>query len=550
MWRPMRTANSVLVVSLVSLTTAFLPACSSSSGDDGAQAGSGGAAPVAAPLEVTTEQGVVAGAVSGKTRSFLGLPYAAPPIGANRFRPPQPAASRSGKLDAKAAGPKCPQFQSSLGSGPAKLDEAANEDCLSLNVWAPAMIATPRPVMVWIHGGGYQSGAGSEPVYEGTLLSEAGDVVVVTLNYRLGPLGFAAHPALSAEDPAHPTSGNYGLLDQRAALAWVKQNIAAFGGDPANVTLFGESAGAMSVCMHLVSPASAGLYQRALTESGICPIFPLPNKDFALAQGKVLADAVGCKGDDVAIRSCLRQKTPGELTTALPLRKEIIFGEGVSWGPSVDGVELPDQPKAILAAKKQAKVPLLLGSNADEGTLFIKVLGAHFPDAASLESTLATAFSPAFATALAARYEFGTAKDLDAVAIQLLGDAFVCDARRTARLHEAAGNPVFLYHFTHTYAVAIAGLGSFHSAELPFVWGNPYLFSNLKEDELPLSEAMQGYWTRFAASADPNTNAPAGTIAWPKYAAATDQHLTLDLSIASGAGLRKDACDWLDKTLP
>ncbi len=544
----MRTANLARSAFLASL--AVLAACSSSADDGAAQSGAGGgvAAPVAQPLEVKVEQGAVAGeAASEKTRAFRGIPFAAPPTGGNRFRPPQPAAPWSGVRDAKALGKACPQFKSSLGSGEAKFDETTSEDCLTLNVWAPAAIATPRPVMVWVHGGGYQSGSGGDPVYEGTSLSEAGDVVIVTMNYRLGALGFAAHEALSAEDAAHPTSGNYGILDQRAALAWVRKNVAAFGGDPGNVTLFGESAGAMSVCMHLVAPGSAGLYHRAITESGICPVFPLLTKDAELAQGKALAAALGCEGDAAAIRSCLRAKTPAQLVTALPLKAEIIFGEGVSWGPNVDGVELPSQPREALAAKQQAKVPLLLGSNRDEGTMFVKVLGAHFEDAAAIEATMAKAFSPAFASALADRYQFAAAKDLDAVAIELLGDAFVCDARRTARLHVAAGNPVYLYHFTRPYKVLIPDLGVFHSAELPFVWGNPFLFANLQEDDLPLSAAVQGYWTRFAAAGDPNGG---GAVAWPAYAPSSDRHLGLDLTIEAGSGLRKDACDWLDGALP
>jgi para-nitrobenzyl esterase len=540
----LRTLRSAAILPVV----LGLAACSSSSDGGGANgAGGGAAAPVAQPLEVTVEQGQVAGSGDDTTRKFLGIPFAAPPTGANRFRPPQPAAAWTGPRDAKAYGAKCPQFASSLTGGDPKYDAETNEDCLTLNVWTPAKIASPRPVMVWVHGGGYTTGAGSEPVYEGTNLSKAGDVVVVTLNYRLGPLGFAAHPALSGEDAKHPVSGNYGMLDQRAALAWVKKNIAAFGGDPANVTLFGESAGAMSVCMHLVSPGSAGLFDRALTESGICALLPLATKDAMEKQGQALATALGCKGDDAAIRACLRDAKPEAITEAMKLKAEVIFGDGVSWTPHVDGVEIPDQPRNILAAKKQAKVPLVVGANEDEGTLFVKVLGGHFTDAKGLEDTFAAAFSPDLASKLADHYKFAEAKDLDALAIQIIGDAIVCDARRVARAHEAAGAPAFLYHFAREYKVLIPGLGSFHSAELPFVWQNPYLLSHLNDDDMPLSDAMQGYWTRFAATGDPNG---ASAVAWPKYAASSDQHLGLDLTIEAGSGLRKEACDWLDQALP
>jgi para-nitrobenzyl esterase len=527
------------------LVFAAIAACSSSSDVDGSSSGSGGG--TTAPLEVAVEQGIVVGTLTGETRAFRGIPYAAPPTGDNRFRPPQPAAPWTDKLDGSAFGPKCPQFKSSLGGIPPKYDDTTSEDCLTLNVWAPTTITSPRPVLVWVHGGGFTLGSGRENVYEGTNLSAAGDAVVVTLNYRLGPLGFAAHEALSAEDPARPASGNYGLLDQRAALAWVQKNIAAFGGDPNNVTLFGESAGAISTCAHLVSPGSAGLFHRAIAQSGMCAVLPTTEKAGAEAQGKALSDALGCTGDATAIRACLRSKTPEELVSALPLRPFVIFGEGVGWSPNVDGVVLLDQPKALMAAKKGAKVPLLVGSNGDEGTLFVKALGAHFEDAASLESTLAQAFSPALAKSFAERYTFAEAKDFDEVAIQIIGDAFVCDARRIATLHETAGNPTWLYHFTRAFKMAIPGLGAFHSAELPFVFQNAMFFTELSDEELPLSNAMQGYWTRFAAAGDPNGS---GATAWSKYAPAADEHLELDLTIQAGSGLRKATCDWMDGVTP
>ncbi|MBM4359854.1 MAG: carboxylesterase family protein [Deltaproteobacteria bacterium] len=525
------------------LLAATVAGCASSSDGADTSSGSGGGTP--APLEITVEQGIVVGTLNDATRAFRGIPYAAPPTGENRFRPPQPSAPWANKHDGSAFGPKCPQSKLSLGGVPPKYDDATSEDCLTLNVWAPAKVASPRPVMVWVHGGAFEIGSGDENVDEGTNLSKAGGAVVVTLNYRLGPLGFAAHEALSAENPAYPASGNYGLLDQRAALEWVKQNIAAFGGDPNNVTLFGESAGAISACAHLVSPGSAGLFHRAIAQSGMCAVLPTMTKATAEAQGKTLSDAVGCTGDATALRACLRSKTPKELVSALPLRPFVIFGEGVGWAPNVDGVELLDQPKALMAAKKSAKVPLVLGANGDEGTLFVKALGAHFADAASLESTLSQAFSPALAKPFAERYQFAQATDFDALAI--IGDAFVCDSRRTARLHEAGGNSVWLYHFTRAFKIAIPGLGAFHSAELPFVFQNAMFFSELADEELPLSNAMQGYWTRFARAGDPNGN---GATAWPKHASSSDEHLQLDLTLEAGVELRKGICDWMDDVTP
>jgi para-nitrobenzyl esterase len=494
--------------------------------------------------EIPTAQGVVAGESDGTTRSFLGIPYAAPPVGALRFKPPQPPASWTGMRQAKKIGPGCAQLKTALQGG--TFDTTTSEDCLTLNVWTPAPApATPLPVMVWIHGGGFVVGTGGDSLYDGTKLSQAGPVVVVTINYRLGALGFLAHGALDGEDPSHATSGNYGLLDQRAALQWVHDNIANFGGDPKNVTIFGESAGGLSVCMQMVMPGSRGLFQRALAESGPCTVIPLADHATWVAQGERAAQALGCTRD---VLTCLRSQDAKDVLSALPLKTEIVFGQGVAWTPHVDGIDVKEEPIATFRSGGETQVPFLAGANGDEGTLFVKFLGAHFADDAALRADLASSgiVASAVLDSVLARYSSKTYPTTDDAAIALIGDVFVCGTRQMVRAHAAAGNPAYLYYFTHPFKWLVSGLGAFHSAELPFVWGNAYTFISLQSNELPLSAAIQGYWTRFAAGGDPDG---AGAVAWPRYAVDADPYLHLDLNIEQGAVLRQEPCAFWDGLL-
>ncbi len=502
------------------------------------------------PLEVAVKQGMLRGTREDATRIFLGIPFAAPPVGENRFRAPQPPAAWTGTRMADAYGPACTQFQA-VGDN---VEPKSSEDCLTLNVWTPARGPAKQPVMVWIHGGGYVLGSGSDSTYDGKLLSEAGNVVVVTINYRLGALGFLAHPAFSGEDPKKPGSGNWGLLDQQAALRWVKDNIAAFGGDPDFVTIFGESAGGMSVCAQLVSPSAAGLFRQAIIESGPCVVFQPPDLATWEKQGQALAAALKCDtGDAAAQRTCLRAKPAAEVLKALPRRLEIIFGDGVAWTPNVDGSVLPDTPLSLLKAGKVNTASLIVGANKDEGTLFI-ALGAKVDTEADLRAALQSLYPPMLAESILARYYTGknvTPKDASIAAI---GDAFVCDSRRVARLVSAHA-PTFRYYFTHATQFIYKDLGAFHSAEIPFVFGNPYVYIPLHEVEVPLSHAMQNYWTFFARSTAPTFEflgtVPEGAVAWPAYKPDTDTHLELEVgAIKTGTGLRKEACDFWDALVP
>ena len=328
-----------------------------------------------------TADGQLSGEVHGKTQMYLGVPYAEPPVGALRFSAPSTLSPWADVREARVARHICPQMK--LGS--LEVDPDSAEDCLYLNVWAPKDGRT-HPVMVYFPGGAYVIGAGSQPEFEGTRLSEAGNVVVVTANYRLAAFGFLAHPAL--RHASKRSSGDYGLLDQREVLAWVQRNAAAFGGDPSNVTLFGESAGAGSACMHLVSPGSAGLFQRAILESTPCTGFALPTRDEAEAQGQALVSALGCERDrEEDLLSCLRAAPMEAVLHALALNSHIIYGQGVGWGPVVDGVTVPDQPVKLLAGGASKDVALIVGANADEGTLFFSK-GASVNNAADVREAM------------------------------------------------------------------------------------------------------------------------------------------------------------------
>ena len=264
-------------------------------------------------LTVSTAQGALHGKLSSGVRAFLGIPYGAPPVAEQRWREPQPAASWSGTREATAYGATC--SQTAVGGMP-----SSTEDCLFLNVFAPEHVpSAPLPVMVWLHGGAYIFGSGGAP-YQGDKLVQSGNVVIVTVNYRLGSIGFFAHPALTAEAKQRGTApGNFGLLDQRLALQWVRDNIAAFGGDSSNVTFFGESAGANSVCLHLMSEGSRGLFQRAIVESGLC-LKPALTLAEAEAAGERYAAAMGCS-DPAQALTCLRALSSSAVTSGPTMQR-------------------------------------------------------------------------------------------------------------------------------------------------------------------------------------------------------------------------------------
>lgn len=504
------------------------------------------AAAAAAP-QVQLDSGLIAGASLGErgdVHVYKGIPFAAPPVGELRWRPPQPVKPWTGVRACTAFGPWCPQPRPLMGRELGTL----SEDCLYLNVWTPAKSPADKlPVMVWLHGGGHTTGSGAAAFYDGERLAREG-AVVVTINYRLGPFGYLAHPLLSKESERN-VSGNYGLLDQIAALEWVRRNIAAFGGDPGCVTVFGESAGAVSVCRLMVSPLAKGLFHRAIAQSGGAHG---GNRHLREARnglapmervGEQLAEALGCAGaaDPLA---ALRAKSWQEiLAAAAPAQG--LFGKGTKFGPIVDGWALPDEPPALFLAGKQHPVPLLAGANADEGSIFLQqmpvrriqgyraLLQLRFGQHAARVFALFPAEDDAAAPAAFSRM-VGVA-------------AFVAPARFLARAASRAGSPAYLYHFSRVPPdERLAKLGAFHGLEIGYVFGTIEGRQGFDAADRKLSEAMRRCWTRFARTGDPNGP---GLPPWPAYNPEADQCLEFGAEPKVRAGLHREACDLFDALL-
>ncbi len=507
-------------------------------------------APDAAPTPAMamTASGPLRGVVEDGVARYLGVPYVAPPVGPLRWRAPAPHPPWTEPRDATRKGPACPQAPGTL-LGTAQ----TAEDCLTLNVWAPsAPSATRRPVMVFIHGGGFVGGHASGPDYDGQRLAARG-VVVVTFNYRLGQLGFLAHPSLSAEAGADGVSGNYGFLDQQAALRWVRDNIASFGGDPGAVTLFGESAGSMAVSLHLLAPGSRGLLHRAVMQSGVSTVMLTPMREedarapleSAYSLGRRFVTGVGC-GAAADVPACLRAKSAAEVLAVLRSSAELVRFEA-RFQPNVDGRVLPETPWTAFHAGRFAQVPIMIGTNRDEGTIF--TFTSPIADAAAYRAAVERLVPGHGDEVLTRLYPPAMYPSVNAAFNAFIADAaFICPSRDLARRYAAAGQPAFVYHFTQETAIgAQLGLGVFHAAELPYVFGNWSGLFRYRESDGPVVELTQGYWTRFALTADPNG---AGATPWPRYTEAADPHLEIGAVARAGAGLRRAPCDaitaWLE----
>lgn len=497
------------------------------------------------PDDVEVETGVVRGADDGfGVRSWLGIPYAAPPVGTLRWKPPQRPASWEGTRDATKPGFKCPQNTVITSGGGA-------EDCLVLNVWTPSQpSAQPLPVMVWIHGGAFIFGAGSDPFYSGAELARTRGVVVVTINYRLGGLGFLAHPALAAEDPAHPTSGNYGLLDQIAALEWVQRNIDAFGGDRARVTLFGESAGGFSTCVHYANPATASLFSAAIIQSGACTSGGLEQTRVqAEADGLAFGERLGCPGSDASALACLREAIDFAVLdgTALPPISQQPPG-GFFYAnvppntlPNVDGIVLPVPIEDRLAAGDFPARPLIIGTNGDEGQLFhANILSNLVMTEQDYIDALGRRFGTTNAQTIAQRYAVaGFSSPNDALAAVSSDAFFICPARRNAKAIAAVGAPVYRYTFERALEQPlIADLGAFHSAEIPFVFGVEAYPLGKVGSATALADAMQTYWTSLATTGVPGDD-------WPVFDASETVRV-LDVPLSSQPGYKAADCDFWD----
>lgn len=447
---------------------------------------------------VQLDSGMIAG-TSGKdadVQVYKGIPYAAAPVGDLRWREPQPVAHWDGVRNADEFGAMC--MQSARGGAAPKM----SEDCLFLNVWTAAKSASDRrPVMVWIHPGGYNTGSGASPGYDGEVLAKKG-VVLVTINYRLGVFGFFSHPELTKESPHH-ASGNYAFMDQVAALQWVKHNIAAFGGDPQRVTVFGDSAGSASIANLMGSPQAKGLFQRAVGESGAwMGLSVAPMRTLAEAEQSGVKIAQGLHADNLA---ALRAVPAADLLRA-----------GRGGGPVIDGWFLPEDVAAIFAQHKQNDVPLLAGSNQDEGTFFLR------PTTAAKFIERSRARFGDRADAFLKLYPAATDEEASASQLRAFRDELAFVMRIWARAQIKTGrSKAYLFYFTHQPPLPVGqtapggfGSGATHGSEAQYIFGNllgPRAWTDLDRQ---VSEVLATYWVNFATSGDPNGK---GLAKWPAF---------------------------------
>ncbi|MBD94567.1 MAG: carboxylesterase [Acidobacteria bacterium] len=488
---------------------------------------------------------------------FRGIAFATPPVGDLRWRPPAAVEPWDGTKLATEFGPACWQARNEEASPYSRGELARSEDCLTLNVWSPASVGQQLPVMVWFHGGGHSSGVGSATIFDGTAMAKKG-VLMVTANYRLGPLGFLAHPALTAESE-HGSSGNYGILDHVATLTWVRDNIAAFGGDPDNITIFGQSAGSWSICALQASPLARGLFHRAIGHSGGC--FGAPRSHLSAAGGVATATSghevglaiaaeLGVAGEGPDATAALRAATPEAVMAG-----QTAAGRGT--GLLVDGWVMPTLADDIFATGEQNDVPVILGSMSDEGTTLYA--GMPEPPHDEFVAGIRSQYGGQ-ADAVLAAYADEVASSTRTAGQAIAADrSFTWQMRAWAR---AMGdtNDVYLYHFSHAppvfrlyrpdgpeldYAAGRRGAGAYHSGDLAYAFDNVGLVGiEWNDRDHELSQQMSQYWVNFATTGNPNGE---GLPEWPKYERASEPaiHFATD-GTAATSKVREAKLDLFD----
>ncbi len=496
---------------------------------------------------VSTASGRVQGITEPETGtcSWRGIPFAAPPVGEGRFRAPRDADPWEGILHTGTFGSPC--WQPSTLLNPGQTDSFGDEDCLTLNIWRPHKQG-PFPVMVYVHGGSFIVGAGSEETNRGGFLAGGRDVVVVTLNYRLGPFGYLSHADLAQEDP-HGSTGNYGILDQVKALEWVRENIGRFGGDENNITVFGQSAGAVSVCVLLSSPLAEGLFDKAVMQSGGCDYCLSQEDGFAL--GGQVAEAVGC-AEDENLPDCLRERDARTILEAVPFDPAKFPAS--RYKCHMDGYVVPDQPLHILQEGDHHPVPVMAGCSRDEYTIFMW----FDVDLPSIPFTWD-------------QYEFQVRYRYQEIADQVLdlyppgsyptpmatlagieGDRwFRCKARASVMALSQTSADTFFYHFTFDDYWLGHLVGATHGMDVPFIFksftqGQWSLLFPLGpgRNASRLSEFYMDYWTNFARHGDPNGK---GLPGWPPYDPTERVNIVLDVPVSWETDLLRDCCDFWDE---
>jgi len=496
---------------------------------------------------VMTQSGAVIGEEVDGLHIYRGIPYASPPIGDRRWQEPIAVQPWTEPRQTKEFGAVCPQPDSEFIHYQGHLDE----DCLTLNIWTPKVQSSERlPVMVWIHGGGFSLGSSAETLYDGSALAKQG-IVLVTINYRLGALGFLAHPALTAESARH-SSGNYGIQDQIFALQWVRHNIQAFGGDPDKVTIFGQSAGAVSVTALMASPQAEGLFQRAIAQSGDasnhlrCLTQSNQNLESMESLGQTFAENLGITSPAHALQS-MRSKPWQSVVQAWEetLRESRvgtgIAGAGVTNHLGLDGYILQEEPSKTFATGRQQNVPFITGVVGNEGSVFASRLRINTLQAYT--TFLERAFGSSLAQHYSALYPANDDQTARQAFVDFLSDRFILGSRAMAKQMATIQPRTYFYQFTRVHPSAShREFGSYHGIELPYLFQVMSRNEEFTPADIQLSDNLMRLWTQFAKTGSPST---AG-INWPPFDSSTEHYLQLDREITVHQHLRQQTLNALE----